>query len=170
MSFERERRPYKPALSWIELIVNWWMECLGRTLRFLRSLRVRAIQLIILVWHLTGSAPPRNGVPPDAWGGKADISLVLPRWRAMRDQEPAPSGPCSGRAYWTQTYSVLPWASPVSSWIPGPAKRRLGLRKLGKDSGRRVYPFPTILTRSSMHDALEKLLMENQKNTWEAWE
>ena len=33
-----------------------------------------------------------SGVFPGPRGGEADMSLALPRWCAMQDQEPAPSG------------------------------------------------------------------------------
>ena len=51
-------------------------------------------------------------------------------------------------------------ASSVCPCIPGPAKRRLGLRELGLDFGPRAHPFPTIPTRSSSHDALVKRFMD----------
>ena len=117
--------------------------------------------MIVPVWHPTGIAPPPGGFFPDPLEGGADVSMILPRWCAMRHQEPALSGPWSGSAYWTQTSeSVLPRASLVRSCFPGPAKRRLGL----KDCGPRVHPFLTTLTRSSTHDALVKNIYAFQKN------
>ena len=102
------------------------------TLQGLRSLWTRTVQTIVSVWHLTGSASLPSGVFPDPRGGEAAVSLSLPRWYAMRNQEPGPSGPWSGSAYWTQVSEpVLLRASPVCPCIPGPAKRRLGLRELG---------------------------------------
>ena len=70
-------------------------------LQCLRSLWPRTVQTIVSVWHLTGSASSPSGVFPGPRGGEADVSLALLRWCAMRDQEPAPSGPWSGSAYWT---------------------------------------------------------------------
>ena len=76
------------------------------------SLRLRTIQLIVPVRHPTG--------------------LALSRWCAMRDQEPALSGPWSGSAYWTQMFlSVMPRASLAHPCLPGPAEWRLGFRELG---------------------------------------
>ena len=60
------------------------------------------------------------------------MSLGLLRWCAMRDQEPAPSGPSPGSAYCTQVLeSVLFRASLVCPCIPGVTKRSLGHRELG---------------------------------------
>ena len=43
--------------------------------------------------HPTGSALSLSGVFPGPRGGESDVRLALPRWCAMGDQEPAPSGP-----------------------------------------------------------------------------
>ena len=84
------------------------------------------------VWHPTGSASSLSGAFPGLRGTEAAVSLALSRWCAMPDQEPAPSGPWSGSACWTQvSENVLLRANPVCTCIPGPAKRRLGLRELG---------------------------------------
>ena len=96
-------------------------------LQYLRSLRPKTVQLIVSVWYPTRSAAWPSGAFPGPRGGEADVSLALPRWCVMRDQEPASSGPWSGSAYWTQVSKpVLLRASPVRPCIPGPAKRRLG--------------------------------------------
>ena len=116
--------------------------------------------------HPTGSALSPNGVFPGPRRGEADVSLALPRWCAMQDQEPAPSGPWSGRAYRTQVAEpVLLPASPTCSCIPGPAKRSFGLRELKLDFGPRVHPFPTITTRSTTHDALVNKFMDSKFKT-----
>ena len=102
------------------------------TLQSIRRLWPRTVQTIVSVLHPTRSASSPSGVFPSPRGSEVDVSLALPRWSAMRDQKPAPSGPWSGSAYWTQVSEpVLLWASPVCSRIPGPAKPRLGLRQLG---------------------------------------
>ena len=54
---------------------------------------------------------------------------------------------------------LLP-VSLVYQCIPGPAKRRLGLRELGQDCGPWVHPFPTIATSSSTYHALVKVFMD----------
>ena len=101
------------------------------TLQSLRSLWPRTVQTIVFVWHPTGNTSSPSGVFPGPRGGEAAVSLALPMWCAMRDQGPAPSGPWSGSAYWTQVSEpVLLRASPVCPCIPGPAKWRLGLREL----------------------------------------
>ena len=92
----------------------------------------RTVQTIVSIWRPTGSASSPSGVFPGPRGGEVAVNLALPGWCAMRDQEPAPSGPWSGSAYWTHVSEpVLLRASPVCPCIPGPAKRRLGLRELG---------------------------------------
>ena len=84
------------------------------TLQGLRSLWRRTVQTIVSVWRPTGSASSPSGVYPGPRGGKVAVSLAPPRWCAMRDQDPAPSGPWSGSAYWTQVSEpVLLRASPV---------------------------------------------------------
>ena len=84
----------------------------------------------------------------------------------MRDQEPAPSETWSGSPYWTQVSEpVLLQASPACPCIPGPAKRRLGLKELGQDFGARVHRFSTISTRFSTHDALAKKFMDLNDKT-----
>ena len=109
-----------------------------------RSLGLRIVQLIVPVWHPTQSASPPGGIFPDALEGR-------PCW--------------GGSAYWTQTSeSVLPRASLVRPCFPGSAKRRLGLRELGKDCGPRVNPFLTTPTRSSIHDALPTNIYGSQKH------
>ena len=131
VSFKCERRTYRRALSWMRLRANWCMESPGRHCKSLRSLWPRTVQTIVSVWHPTGSASSPSGVFPSPLGGEDDVSLPLLRWCAMRDQKPAPSGPWSGSAYWTQVSEpVLLRASPVCPSIPRPAKRRLGLREL----------------------------------------
>ena len=102
------------------------------TLQSLRSLWPRTVHMIVSVWNPTGSTSSPSGVFPGPRGGEVDVILVLPRWCVMRDQEPAPSGPWSGSAYWTQVSEpVLLRASQVCPRILRPAKRRLGLRELG---------------------------------------
>ena len=49
------------------------------------SLRLKTVQLIVPVWHPTGSAPTAIGVFPDPLEGGADVSLALRRWCAVRD-------------------------------------------------------------------------------------
>ena len=89
---------------------------------------------MVFVWHPTGSTSSPSGVFPGPRGGEVGVSRALPRWCVLRDQEPAPSGPWSGSAYWTQVSEpVLLRASPVCPCIPGPAKRRLGLKELGSE-------------------------------------
>ena len=102
------------------------------TLQSLHSLWPRTVQTIVSVWQPTGSALSPSGVFPGWRGGETAVSLALPRWCVMRDQEPGPSGPWSGSACWTQVSEpVLLRASPVCPCIPGSDKRRLGLRELG---------------------------------------
>ena len=130
------------------------------------SLQLRAVQLIVPVWHPTGSAPPPGGVFPDPSEYGADVSLALPKGCAMRNQEPAPSGPWSGSACWTQVSEpVLHRVSPVCPWIPGPAKRKLDFRELGWNFGPRVHPFPIIPCCTPPHDALVKTFMDLKVTT-----
>ena len=53
----------------------------------------KTVQTIVSVWHPTGRASSPSGVFPGPRGGEVDVSLALSRWCAMRNQEPAPSGP-----------------------------------------------------------------------------
>ena len=92
MSSDRERRPYKLALSWMELRVNWRTKSPGRTLQNLRSFRLWRIQLIVPIWHPTGSAPIPSCVILDPWGGGTDVSLTLSKWWAIWDQKHSPIG------------------------------------------------------------------------------
>ena len=69
--------------------MNWCMESPGGDCKA----SAVCIQTIVSVWHHTGSASSLSGVFPGPRGGEAAVSLALPRWCAMRDQEPAPLGP-----------------------------------------------------------------------------
>ena len=101
-------------------------------LQSLRSLWPRTVQMIVSMWHPTGSALSLSGVFPGLRGGEVKVSLALPRWCVMWDREPAPVGPWSDSAYWTRVSEpVLLRASLVCPYIPGPAKRRLGLMEMG---------------------------------------
>ena len=58
-----------------------------------QSVTKNSPKTIVSVWHPTGSVSLLSGVFPGPPGGEVNVSLALLRWCAMRDQEPAPSGP-----------------------------------------------------------------------------